>query len=73
MIVNTCSLKKTSEGQRANDSERKSLAARFLKRPNSAQKQTKPAEPLHDQAIQLLKNFCEDLFCFNVYHNLSLN
>ena len=44
MIVNTCSLKKTSEGQRANDSERKSLAARFLKRPNSANRQKGNAE-----------------------------
>ncbi len=44
MIVNTCSLKKTSEGQRANDSERKSLATRFLERPNSADKQKGNAE-----------------------------
>ncbi len=72
MILNQRSVKKTLEGKRANDSERKSLAARFLKRPNSAQKQKRHAESFYDRAIQLLKNFCEALFCFNVYHNSSL-
>ena len=43
------------------------MAARFLKRPNSAQKQKKPAESFYDRAIQLLKNFYEGLFCFNVF------